>query len=379
VSETRVVPDATSRERVPYRTILATVGIVLATVALIQLARATSQVLTWMVIAAFFAVALYPVVNWLEARGRWIPRSLATLLVFLLVVVALIGLITLFVVPIAREVTQLAGQVPQLAQDARTGHGPVGHLLQRFHVIQFLQEHQDTIRNYLSGIGGGLLGLASRVAASVAAGVTIFVLSYLMVLEGPKVVSGTLALFSPPRAARIHRVGAACARTITGYLSGNLLISVIAGAATYITALLLGVPYAGLLGLFVGFADLIPLIGATLGAVVVCAVGFTHSVRAGIILIIFFVVYQQVENHLLQPLIFARTVQLNPLTVLIGVLILTQLSGLLGALLAIPLTGMIQIILRDIWQHRGGRPLDQPADDAPARAPAEPAGVAAPS
>jgi predicted PurR-regulated permease PerM len=348
-------------ERVPYRTILATVGIVLATVLLLLLIRATATVLTWIVIAAFFAVALYPVVNWLERRGRWIRRSIATLVVFLAVVLAIVGLITLFVAPLVSEAQKLAGQVPKLVADARAGRGPVGDLLQRFHVLDWLRQHQEQIQGYLSSAGGGVLGVVQGAATSVAAALTIFVLAYLMVLEGPKIVDSTLAIFEDRRRAdRVRHVGADCARTITGYLSGNLLISIIAGIATYVVLLILGVPYAGLLALFVGIADLIPLVGATLGAVVVTAAAFTQGVKAGIIVLVFFVVYQQVENHLLQPVIYARTVQLNPLTALVAVLFFSELSGLLGALLAIPLAGMIQIIVRDIWDHRRGRLKEEP-------------------
>jgi predicted PurR-regulated permease PerM len=193
-----------------------------------------------------------------------------------------------------------------------------------------------------------------------AAVVTIFVLSYLMVLEAPKVLTGFLALFDERRAERIRRVGHDCARTITGYISGNLLISLICGLLTFAVLSLLNVPFAGLIALFVGLADLIPLVGATLGAVVGVIAGFTQSITAGIIVTVFFVVYQQLENHLLQPLIFSRTVQLNPLAVLLAILIGVELAGILGALLAIPVGGIIQIVIRDIWDTSRGRLKNEP-------------------
>jgi predicted PurR-regulated permease PerM len=173
-------------------------------------------------------------------------------------------------------------------------------------------------------------------ATSVAGIVTIFVLAYLMVLEAPKVVDGFLALFDDRRAERIRRVGHDCAKTITGYITGNLLISIICGALTYAVLAILGVSYAGLIALFVGLADLVPLVGATLGAIIATIAGFVESTTAGIVVIVFFVLYQQLENHLLQPLIFSRTVKVNPLTVLIAILIAVELAGILGALLAIP-------------------------------------------
>jgi predicted PurR-regulated permease PerM len=155
-------------------------------------------------------------------------------------------------------------------------------------------------------------------------------------------------------------VGHDCAKSVTGYISGNLLISFICGTLTFVVLLVLGVPFAGLIGLFVGIADLMPLVGATIGGVVAVAAGFIHSVTAGIVVLVFFVLYQQLENHLLQPLVFRRTVQLNPLTVIIAILIGVQLMGVLGALLGIPVASMIQVILRDVWDHRRGRPKDEP-------------------
>jgi len=188
----------------------------------------------------------------------------------------------------------------------------------------------------------------------VAGAATIFVLSYLMVLEAPKIVSGFLALFPARRAERIGRVGHDCAKTVTGYLTGNLLISVICGSLSYAVLLAMDVPYAGLIALFVGLADLVPLVGATLGAVVATGAAFAESTTAGVVVLVFFVIYQQLENHLLQPLIFSRTVKLNPLTVLIAILVAVELAGILGALLAIPVAGILQILVRDVWDaHRG--------------------------
>jgi len=139
-------------------------------------------------------------------------------------------------------------------------------------------------------------------------------------------------------------------------VTGNLLISLIAGALTTIVLLITGVPYALALGLIVAILDLIPLAGATLAAIIVGAVAFIHSVPAGIIVIVFFVLYQQVENHILQPVVYSRTVQLSPLAVLISVLIGAQLAGVLGALAAIPVAGALQVFLLAWLERRRKRP-----------------------
>jgi predicted PurR-regulated permease PerM len=346
---------------VPVRTILVTIALVLATLVLIQIVRVSSRVLVWMVIGAFFAVALYPLVGFVQRRVfRGKRRAMATLLVFLVVVILLGALITAFVVPLATEGTKFASQLPGIINDARNGRGPIGNLLDRTHALQWVQTHQSTIRNFASGLTTPAVGVLTGVATTVTATVTIFVLAYLMVLEGPLVVDGFVNLFRPTTGARIRRVGADCARSVTGYVSGNLLISVICAVITYVALLVMGVPFAGLIALFVGVADLIPLVGATLGGIVAVLAAFIHSVPAGIVVLVVFVVYQQLENHLLQPVIYARTVQLNPLTVIIAILIAAEIAGILGALLAIPVASIIQVILRDVWDHRRGRPKDEP-------------------
>ncbi|HEX2298189.1 MAG TPA: AI-2E family transporter, partial [Pseudonocardiaceae bacterium] len=348
------------RERVPVRTILVSISLVLATALSLLLIYEIRRVLVWVIIAAFFAVALYPVVNRVERRITWCRRWLATLLVFLLVLVVVGGLVAVFAVPLARQGAAFAAQLPALVADARAGRGPVGELLARVNALEWVQQHQDRIGEFASGLGTSALAFVTSVATAVAAAVTIFILAYLLVLEGPKALSSTLALFPPARAERIRHVGADCAKTITGYLSGNLVISLVCGLLTYAVLAIAGVPFAGLIALFVAIADLIPLVGATLGALVASIAAFIHSVPAGIAVVIFFVVYQQLENHLLQPVILSRTVKLNPLIVLVAILIGVELAGILGALLAIPVAGILQVIVRDIWDHRQGQLKEEP-------------------
>jgi predicted PurR-regulated permease PerM len=346
------------RATVPIRTILATIGLILATVVAVLFVMRVQ--LVWMLIALFFTVALYPLVNLVQRRMTWCRRSLATLVVFLVVILVLGGLLTVFAVPLATEGTQLAGQLPGIIEDARAGRGPVGDLLERTNALQFVQNNQERISAIATSLGTPALNLLRGLGTGVVAAVTIFVLSYLAVLEGPRVVEGTLALFPPQRAERIRRVSRDCAKTVTGYISGNLLISAICGVLTYAVLKISGVGFAGLIALFVAIADLIPLVGATLGAIVACIAAFLHSLPAGIAAVIFFVLYQQLENHLLQPMIFARTVKLNPLAVLVAILLATELAGILGALLAIPVAGIIQVVLRDVWDNRRGAPKPEP-------------------
>jgi predicted PurR-regulated permease PerM len=357
------------RERAPVRTIATTIALVLATALALLVLREVSRVVVWIIVAAFFSVALYPVVGWVERRITGGRRSLATLLVFVLVLLVLGGLLTAFAVPLAREGTAFASQLPQLVNDARAGRGPVGGFLDRTNALTYIQDNQDRIKSFASGLTTPATGVLRGVATGVAGVVTIFVLAYLMVLEGPKVVDGTLNLLQPENRPRVRAVATDCAKSITGYLSGNLLISVICGVLTYVTLLLTGVPFAGLIALFVAVADLIPLVGATIGALVAVLAAAIHSIPALIVVAVFFFVYQQLENHLLQPLILSRTVKLNPLTVLVAILVAVELAGILGAFLAIPVAGMVQVVARDLWDHRHGRLKEEPTvgeDQVPA-------------
>ena len=153
----------------------------------------------------------------------------------------------------------------------------------------------------------------------------------------------------------MRRIGHDAARAVTGYMAGNLAISLIAGATAYLALRLIGVPFANVLALWVGFADLLPLVGATVGAVPAVLIAFLDSTGSGIAVLIFFIVYQQFENHVLQTVVMSRTVRLNPLLVLLSVLVGVELAGLVGALLAIPGAGVIQVVVRDLWDERQAR------------------------
>lgn len=359
-----------ARERVPYRTIAATIGMILLTLLVLKIVELASRVLIWTLIAAFFAVALAPLAARLDRvlGGR---RWLSTLLVFLGVAVVLAALVAVFVLPLSHEGADLAKRAPGLYDDATHGRGPAGELIRRYDLADLVAKNRPKIEHTLTSLGTPAIGAVRTAGTVVAAFITIFVLAYLMVLEGPKLVDGTIALLPADRQHHVRTVAADCARTVTGYISGNLLISVICGLLTWIVLLIMGVPFAGLIALFVALADLVPLVGATIGAVIATIAAFFVSVPAGIVVIVFFLVYQQAENHLLQPVILSRTVKLNPLTVLFSILLAVELAGILGALLAIPVAGILQVIVRDVWDSRRGRPKPAPTvgeDETPVAA-----------
>ncbi len=347
------------REPVPVRTILATIGLVLATAAGIWLLQKVAHTLALLIVSAFFATVLTPAVD-LVKRKLHVKRGQATGIVFLLLLVTLAGLMYSFIRPLVDQTTEAVDKFPQYLSDAQDGKGPLGGIVRKYDLERRYEENKDKIEDALRNSSSRLVDYASRAFSGILALLTVLVLTVMMVLYGPDLLSSGLGALSPPRRSRVKAVAADCAKALTGYVMGNLLISVIAGTLTFFALWAFGVPFKGVLALWTAFADLIPLVGATLGAIPTIGVAFLHSVPAGIGMLIFYTIYQQFENHVLQPQIMAKTVQINQLFVLVSVLLGVEVFGILGALLAIPAAGVISVIVRDLWDHRQGKFKDEP-------------------
>ena len=323
-----------------------------------SLISALTTVISLVVVAGFFAVVLTPAVDALErrlGRGERMRRGLATLAVFIVGVIVFGALGYAFARPIYDASTSFTKDLPHTIRDAENGKGEIGRWLKDIGAQQWAHDNLPKIRNSLGSVNGPVLKAGKTVATGVVAILTILVLVFLMLIEGPKISAFLLGLLPEQRAERVRRVGSDAARAVTGYMAGNLLISVIAGSAIYIWLRAWFLPFALVLALWVAFADMLPLVGATLGAIPAVFVAFLDSPGAGIATLVFFIVYQQFENHVLQTTIMAKTVKLNPLGVLLAVLIGVELAGLVGALLAIPAAGAIQVVARDVWDQRRGR------------------------
>jgi predicted PurR-regulated permease PerM len=342
-------------ERVVYirpRTILQVLGIVLATLAILTFVYLAWHIITWILVAIFLALALNPAVEKFERRGM--RRGYASATVFLLALAAIVGLGFLVLPPLVRQVTDFIQAVPDLVDDLVAGRGALGFLQRDYHIV-------DRIRAAIEDNGvGGVLGVTAPAIAvaqslfSVIIGsVAIAFLTYFMLLDGPRMVERFYAVLPESARPRWQRVGHEIYRTVGGYVTGNILISVIAGVAAMVALFAVGSSYSVALAVVVAILDLVPLAGATMAAVIVSTVVFVELgwVR-GVIIIVFFLLYQQLENHVLQPIIYGRTVQLSPLIVLISVLIGAELAGILGALAAIPVAGIIQAIGREILRYR---------------------------
>jgi predicted PurR-regulated permease PerM len=337
------------------RTVLAVIGIILAVAIVLAVIWISRQVLTWVVVAVFLALALNPAVDALEKRG--LRRGLAAGVAFLAVIAGLVALGALFIPTLVNETRGFATALPDYINDVSEGRGPLGRLSEKYQVADRVRE---AIRNgggaqSLFGLSGTAVAVTKSIITFIVATVTIAFMTFFMLLEGPAWMERLYGLLPERNRDTWRDIGSQIYGTVGGYVTGNLLISVIAGATTTIVLLIMGVPYAVALGLVVAILDLIPLAGATLAAIIVGAVAFIHSIPAGIVVLAYFIVYQQIENHLLQPLVYSRTVRLSPLAILISVLIGAKVAGVLGALAAIPVAGTIQVLLLAWLKARRGR------------------------
>jgi predicted PurR-regulated permease PerM len=334
------------------RTVFVVLGITLLVVFALSFVYLAWHVITWILIALFLALALNPAVEFFERKG--IRRGLAAGVVFMIALAA-VGLLGLLVIPpLVAQIRDFIDAVPDFIDELTAGRGPLGFLQDDYQIV-------DRVREAIEEQGaGGVLGvaapaqaIATSVITAVVGLVTIIFLTFFMLLEGRRSVDRFLALLPESTRPRWERVGSDIYRTVGGYVSGDLLISLIAGTVSAIVLFVLGSDYAIALAVVVGIFDLIPLAGATIAAIIVSTVAFIElGWVKGLIVVAFFIGYQQLENHVLQPVIYGRTVQMSPLAVLIAVLIGAELAGVLGALAAIPIAGTVQAIFRELLRYR---------------------------
>jgi predicted PurR-regulated permease PerM len=341
--------------RFSARTVLGVLGIILAVGLLVEIVLISQQVLTWILIAVFFTLALNPAVDWFLRRGVK-RRGWAVALVYVCVF-ALVGLIGyVFIPPLVDQVNHLVNKIPDYVHDLTKGRGPLGFLERKYHIVEKVKHAlSNGGASKLFGYSGTALSITKSVITIVVATVTITFMTFFMLLEGKGWVDRGYGLIPEKTRPRWRNVGRDIYRTVGGYVLGTVLISIIAGGSAAILLYALGVPLPFALGLLVGLFDLIPLAGATIALIVVGTISFLHSITAGIVVVVFFIVYQQLENHILQPVIYGKTVKLSPLAVLIAVLIGAALAGVIGALAAIPIAGAIQVVVRDIIRERAER------------------------
>jgi predicted PurR-regulated permease PerM len=368
-------PDTPRRERlfaaasargVPLRTILTVDVVVIATWVLYRLIGRLREVILWVLIASFIALVLNPAVAALQ-RHRF-RRGAAVGVVFAAAVLIFAGLLALFGYPLVNSLTRVAKQIPTMVDQVQRGHGWLAHTLQRFGLLNWVQKNAPKLKDYANNLGKPALSLGANlskaVVTTIVALTTISFLSLFMLLEAPVLRQGALGALNPRLRRSVSDVLAKVSRSVTAYVLGTVAMGLLFGLVILVTMVILGVPFAVLISLWVALVAMIPLVGGLIAGAPAVLLAFLHSPTAGVVTLVVFIGFQLVENHFIYPVVMSRTVRMNPLWVLLSVLIGANLGGvfgstlgaLTGALVAIPVGGAFQVVFREVWDRTRPEP-----------------------
>jgi predicted PurR-regulated permease PerM len=355
----------------PARAIVRIVLIIVAVVLCLYLIYLLRKPISWLFIAMFIAVALSKPVNFLD---RHMKRGFAIGLVYLGLLAVIVAIAALFVPPVVNGANNLADDAPSYVQDIQDyvqKNKRLRTINEDYQITDKLSQEADKLPSKLGGAAGVLRDIGFGIVNGIFATVTILVLAAFMLSGGRGWIESALAMQPAERAKRVERVLGHMAGAVSGYVAGAFLIAVIAGTSSFIVLTILGVPFAAPLALMAGLFSLVPLVGATIAAVLIGVVTlFADFPGDTIVWVIWAILYQQLENQLIQPQVQKRTVNVNGFIVLVSVLFGATLLGVLGAIVAIPIAASIQIVLKEYWDYRRENQLLKPA--------AAPAGPASP-
>lgn len=354
--------DRTSRvpakwSEVPWRTIVGSIGVFAAFAAAVEFVWVAWRIVLLIMVAGFFAVVLAPVVRMVQRRLH-LRRGMAVALTMLVTFGALVGMLILFIAPVRTQLIDVLTDLPGSVRQASRGRGPFGDFVSRLKLEKLVDDNQASLTKAAESVQRSIPDMVSTIVQALLAVITIVVMTSIMLTQSAALARSSVRLVPERHRRDVTDVSLEAASAVSGYMIGNLLISLFAGVAALLFLLIAGVPNPVVIALWVAFADLIPLVGATLGAIVAVLASLLVSPAAGIVAIIFFAVYQQFENSVLQTMVMSRTVKVNPLAVLLSVLIGVDLFGFVGALLAIPVAGALSVVVKEIWRHRAS-PVDQ--------------------
>ena len=343
--------------KVPLRTIIVAILAVAFFFLAGKLIYRLRDVVLLLLVAGFLALILNPVLRLIE---RYVVKrhGLAVTAVAVLMVVVFLGLSVTFGYPLVNAVTHLAENLPTYVASAEQGKGWLGKLILHYHVQQWVQQNESKLVSFGQDMSAPALAVGKGALSLLVELVTIFILVVLLLLEGPRLRRGVLSLLSPGQAQEVQAVASEVNRAVIGYMLGNFLTSVICGMVVFVDLTALGVPFPALWALWVALVDFLPMIGGALAGIPVVVFAAFQSVTAGVVTLVVFLIYTQVENHVLNPVIMSKTVRISPLLVLVSVLVGASLGdwvgglfgGFVAALLAIPAAGAFQVIAREAWR-----------------------------
>jgi predicted PurR-regulated permease PerM len=320
--------------------------IVAITLFILDAVTLVSHVLILILVAAFLAVGLDPAVRRLERLN--LRRGQAVALIFLAALAFIVGFALAVIPPLVRQVTNFATDLPTYVQDLADRHPRVAEFIQENDIATKLQDAVSNIPSALGGSLGNVVGIAGSVLSALFNLLTVLILTIYFMVSLSHIREGSLRLVPKSHRARVSELLDPILEKIGGYIAGQITVAVIGGVCAGIFLAIVGVPFPIALALWVAIAALIPLVGATIGAIPAVIVALFDSVALGLGTLVYFLVYQQVENYFIHPRVMTRAVDISPAAVLLAALIGGSLLGFVGALMAIPAAASIKLIVQEI-------------------------------
>jgi predicted PurR-regulated permease PerM len=298
-------------------------------------------------IAIFLAVALGPAVDFF-GRKR-LPRPAAILVVYVLIILVITGVMSLIVPPVVNGASDLSRDIPGYIDDLRN-NTTIREFDNKYEITSKLQDEAQKLPAKLGDAAGALQSIAATTFNAAFQLLTILTMTFFLLLDGKRIANFLITRFGRHREERVRGIAERIYKSTSGYVAGALTITSINGILTFIVLSVLGVPFAVPLAVMMSFFGLIPLVGATIGGVLILLVTlFTDFPSATVIYGGFLLLYQQFENNVLQPFIFKRTVNVPPLAVIVAILAGSSILGIVGALVAIPIAAALQIIIKEYY------------------------------
>ncbi len=324
------------------------------TIVVLMAARRASHALLLIFIAFFLALALNAPVHWLSGHlpgKRKGSRSLATSLSFLIVVILLGGFVASIAPPLVRQTNSFVNAAPKLVRDFRSQDSPTGKFIRQHHLEKQVDTFSKQLSVRLKHAGGSAFSTIQRIGSSAFSLLTILVLTFMMLVEGPRWAAFARDVTPDRHHADTDRIAREMYAVIRGYVNGQVLLAALASAFIMPAVLLLHISYPVALIVIIFVCGLIPMVGHTIGAIIVTTVALFHSTTAAIIILAYYIIYQQIENILIQPRIQANSTNMSPLLVFMAVIVGVSFGGLIGGLVAIPAAGCLRIVILEYLRH----------------------------
>lgn len=362
--------DNTVTLAIPNRTVIRVLLLVVATMLGLAALQKASSALVLIFVAFFLALALNAPVHWLSQRlpgKRKGSRTVATAISFVVVILLLGGFLASIVPPLVRQTNNFIHAVPSLIEEAKDKDSTIGQFVQRYNLEKQVQDLSDEAGERVKDIGGTAISTAGQIGASIFALLTVLVLTFMMLVEGPRWVKLFEELTPDDHKERSRRLAAGMYQVIRGYVNGQVLLASIAAVFILPVLIILDISYPVALMVVVFICGLIPMVGHSIGAVFVSLVALFTSPWAALIVLGYYFLYQQIENYLVQPRIQANATNMSPLLVFASVIIGANFAGILGGLVAIPVAGCLRIVALDYLQKK--HIMDTEDNDLTAAAP----------